>query len=330
MSDARWMDYALRLGRRALGTTAENPPVGCVIVRDERVLGVGWTQPGGRPHAETEALAMAGEAARGATAYVTLEPCVHHGRTGPCAEALARAGISRVVTALEDPDPRTSGGGHAILRKTGVEVVTGIGAREARRDLAGFFTRIAKKRPQVILKIAVSADGKIAAAPGSRTDITGPEVRARVHLLRAECDAILVGMDTVLTDDPGLTCRLPGLEQRSPQPFVLSRTRNLPLGSKLAARATVLRGTIPGAMVELGRLGINRLLVEGGAKIAKSFVEAGLVDEFHLFRSPREIGPSGVDALAGLTLQSALSPFVLRQEETLGADRLTVYEKRRT
>lgn len=328
MSDARWMDYALRLGRRALGTTAENPPVGCVIVKDDRVLGVGWTQPGGRPHAETEALTMAGEAARGATAYVTLEPCAHHGRTGSCAEALSRAGISRVVTAIEDPDTRTAGGGHEILRRSGLTVETGLKADGAKRDLAGFLTRTTKKRPQVILKLAVSADGKIAGAPGIRSDITGVEVRNRVHLLRAECDAILVGMDTVVTDDPELSCRLPGMEGRTPQPFVLSRTRNLPPGSKLAARATVLRGTIHEALAELGKNSINRLLVEGGAKIAKSFLDAGLVDEFHLFHSPKEIGPQGVDALAGLSLESVLSGFTMVEEETLGNDQLSVYEKR--
>ncbi len=327
MSDARWMDYALRLGRRALGNTAENPPVGCVIVKEDRLLGVGWTQPGGRPHAETEALAMAGEGVRGATAYVTLEPCAHHGRTGPCAEALVHAGVARVVTAIEDPDPRVSGGGHAILRKEGVTVTAGVQAGEAPRDLRGFLTRITKKRPQVILKLGISADGNIAAAAGQRTDITGPEVRARVHLLRAQCDAILVGMDTVLTDDPELTCRLPGLEQRSPKPFVLSGTRDLPLGSKLAARgAVVLRGTIQEALGQLGKNGINRLLVEGGAKIARSFLEAGLVDEFQLFRAPREIGPQGIAALAGLSLETAFSAFTLIEQEMLGADRLTVYE----
>ncbi|MGH6853882.1 MAG: bifunctional diaminohydroxyphosphoribosylaminopyrimidine deaminase/5-amino-6-(5-phosphoribosylamino)uracil reductase RibD [Aestuariivirga sp.] len=323
------MDYALRLGRRALGTTAENPPVGCVIVKDGRLLGLGWTASGGRPHAETEALEMAGEADRGATAYVTLEPCAHHGRTGPCAEALVRAGISRVVTAIEDPDPRTSGGGHLILRQAGIAVETGLKAKEASRDLAGFLTRIIKKRPQVILKLAISADGKIAASLGSRTDITGLEVQNRVHLLRAQCDAILVGMETVLVDDPELGCRLPGLEQRSPKPFVLSRSRNLPPGSKLVARgATVLRGTIPEALAELAKEGINRLLVEGGAKVARSFLETGLVDDIHLFRSTRKIGPQGVDALAGVTLEKALMPFVLFEQETLGADSLSVYERR--
>ena len=327
--DARWMDVALRLGRRALGTTAENPAVGCVIVNEGRVLGVGWTRPGGRPHAETEALRMAGEAARGATAYVTLEPCAHHGRTPPCAEALAQAGIAQVVSAIEDPDPRVSGGGHAILRKAGIAVEVGVGAAEARRDLAGFLTRIISKRPQVILKLALSADDKIAAGPGQRTAITGPESAARVHLLRAQCDAILVGMGTVVADDPGLTCRLPGLEQRSPRPFVMSRSRDLPPHSRLAKRgAEVLRGPVAEALAELGQRGINRLMVEGGARLARSFIDVGLVDEVQLFRALLVIGPSGVAAMAGLPLEQALQPFALGDEETLGTDRLTVYERR--
>jgi diaminohydroxyphosphoribosylaminopyrimidine deaminase/5-amino-6-(5-phosphoribosylamino)uracil reductase len=325
--DRRWMDYAARLGRRALGTTAENPPVGCVIVKEDRVIGVGWTRPGGRPHAETEALAMAGEAARGATAHVTLEPCAHHGRTPPCAEALVKAGVARVVSALEDPDPRVSGGGHAILRAAGIAAETGIGADEVRHDLAGFFTRIVKKRPYVALKLAVSADGKIAASAGERTPISGPEVQARVHLMRAQSDAILVGMDTVLADDPELACRLPGMEGRSPQPFVLSNSRELPPASKLAARgAEVLRGGVAAALASLAGRGVNRLMVEGGAKTARGFVEAGLVDEIHLFRAPLVIGPQGVDALAGLGVNEVVKAFRLAQEEVLGADRLTVYE----
>ncbi|WP_421696723.1 bifunctional diaminohydroxyphosphoribosylaminopyrimidine deaminase/5-amino-6-(5-phosphoribosylamino)uracil reductase RibD [Aestuariivirga sp.] len=323
------MDYALRLGRRALGTTAENPNVGCVIVRDGRLLGLGWTQPGGRPHAETQALRMAGEAARGATAYVTLEPCAHHGRTGPCAEALVQAGIARVVTAIEDPDPRVSGGGHAILKRAGVTVQTGLGAEVARRDMAGFLTRITKHRPEVILKMAFSADGKIAGGIGQRTAISGAEARARVHLLRAQCDAILVGMGTVRADDPELTCRLPGLSQRSPVPFVLSRHGSLPPGSHLARRgAEVLRSSVPEVLAELGGRGINRLMVEGGARVARSFLEAGLVDQFHLIRSAVTLGPQGVDGLAGLPLDQALQPFNVLEQEMLGADLLTVYEAR--
>lgn len=325
-SDRRWMDYALRLGRRALGTTAKNPPVGCVIVKEGRVVGIGWTQAGGRPHAEAVALATAGEGARGATAYVTLEPCSHHGRTPPCAEALVRAGIARVVASIEDPDPRVSGRGIAHLRDAGIDVDIGHGAGEARRILAGFLTRIVKHRPQVILKLAVSADGKISSGPGLRTAITGPEVWARVHLMRAECDAILIGMDTVLADNPSLACRLPGMEQRSPKPFVLSRGRDLPPGSKLAARgAEILRRPISEALADLGRRGINRLMVEGGARTARAFLEAGVVDEFHLFKASRQLGPAGVDALAGLRLDTALSCFRLVEEEVLGDDRLSVY-----
>jgi diaminohydroxyphosphoribosylaminopyrimidine deaminase/5-amino-6-(5-phosphoribosylamino)uracil reductase len=324
------MGYALRLGRRALGTTAENPNVGCVIVKDERVAGIGWTQPGGRPHAETEALGMAGEAARGATAYVTLEPCAHHGKTGPCAEALVRAGIARVVTAIEDPDPRVSGGGHAILERAGIAFESGLMAEEARGDMAGFLNRITRNRPQVILKMAFSADGRIASGVGQRTAISGPEAKARVHLLRSQCDAILVGMGTVLADDPELTCRLPGLEHRSPLPLVLSRTGELPLNCHLARRhAQVLRGSVQGVVAELGRRGINRLMVEGGARVARSFLEAGLVDQFHLIRSPRALGPEGVDGLAGLALDQALQPFAPIEQETLGSDLLTVYEARR-
>lgn len=328
-ADARWMDYALRLGRRALGTTAENPNVGCVIVKDGRVAGIGWTQPGGRPHAETQALKMAGEAARGATAYVTLEPCAHHGKTGPCAEALAAAGIARVVTAIEDPDPRVSGGGHAILARAGIAFESGLMAEQARRDMAGFLMRIIKKRPQVILKMAFSSDQKIAGGIGQRTAISGPEAKARVHLLRAQSDAILVGMGTVLADDPELTCRLPGLEHRSPLPFVLSRTGELPPQSHLARKgAEVLRGDLAGLLADLGARGINRLMVEGGARVARSFLEAGLVDQFHLIQSPKALGAEGVDGLAGLPLDQALQPFTMIEQEKLGSDLLTVYEAR--
>lgn len=323
------MDLALRLGRRALGTTAENPNVGCVIVNGGRLVGVGWTQPGGRPHAETEALKMAGDTARGATAYVTLEPCAHHGRTGPCAEALVHAGIARVVCAIGDPDPRVSGGGFAILRRAGVTVETGLSAEEARRDMAGFLTRIQKKRPQVILKMAFSADGKIAAGPGKRTAISGPEAKARVHLLRAQCDAILVGLGTVRADDPELTCRLPGLHNRSPRPFVMSRHGQLPPASHLAKRgAELLRGSVGQVTADLAQRGINRLMVEGGARVARSFLEAGMVDQFHLIRSPMTLGPDGVDGLAGLTLERALQPFRVVEQEKLGSDLLTVYEAR--
>jgi len=348
------MDYALRLGRRALGTTAENPPVGCVVVRDGRVLGVGWTQSGGRPHAETEALKMAGNAAKGATAYVTLEPCAHHGRTPPCTEALAMAGIARVVTAIEDPDPRVSGAGHAILKASGIIVETGLCADQTKRDLAGFLTRVAKKRPYVTLKIGVSADGKIAAGPGQRTAITGPEVKSRVHLMRAQSDAILVGLSTVLIDDPDLTCRLPGMEARSPIRIVADTRLSIPSKAKLVKTAeqvpvwilsTRKGGVSAGitvidckqtpngwvdftdAMEVLAKRGINRLLVEGGSHISQSFLEADLVDEVQLFQSPTVIGPQGIDAIADMPLSTLEMRFKPTQKEVLGTDTLTVYER---
>jgi len=348
------MDYALRLGRRALGTTAENPPVGCVVVKDGRVLGVGWTQPGGRPHAETEALKMAGGAAKGATAFVTLEPCAHHGRTPPCAEALVDAGVARVVTALEDPDSRVSGGGHTILKAAGITVETGIGAEEAKRELAGFLTQIHKKRPYVILKIGVSADGKIAAGPGQRTSITGEEVKARVHLMRAQSDAILVGLSTVLIDDPELTCRLPGMEARSPIRIVADSRLSIPSKAKLVKTAELVpvwilstrkggvsagitvidcKQTASGwvdladAMKQLGERGINRLLVEGGSHISQSFLEADLVDEVQLFQSPTVIGSQGIDAIADTPLSTLDERFNSTHKEVLGTDTLTVYER---
>jgi diaminohydroxyphosphoribosylaminopyrimidine deaminase/5-amino-6-(5-phosphoribosylamino)uracil reductase len=353
-ADLRYMDYAARLGQRALGTTAENPPVGCVIVKDARVVGVGWTQPGGRPHAETEALAIAGEAARGATAYVTLEPCAHQGRTGPCAEALVAAGIARVVTAFEDPDPRTAGKGHAILREAGIEVETGIGAHAARTALAGFFNRIVKKRPQVILKLALSADGKIAEGKGKRTTITGPLAQARVHLTRAQCDAVLVGLSTVLADDPELTVRLPGLEDRSPIRVIADTRLSIPSHVKLVKTAMQIpvwllatrAGSVGDGIVvidcrqgkdgwvdmrdalkRLAQRGINRLLVEGGAHIARSFLEANLVQRVELYRAPMELGGQGVDAFAGLDWRRVSRRFRVIAEERLGVDTLTVYEK---
>lgn len=270
---------------------------------------------------------MAGAGASGATAYVTLEPCAHHGRTGPCADALVRAGVSRVVTALTDPDPRVSGGGHAILASARIALETGVQAPQARADMAGFLSRITRGRPQVILKLAVSADGRIAAGAGQRTPISGPEAGARVHLLRSQCNAIMVGMGTVLADDPELTCRLPGLEHRSPQPFVLTTSDSLPARARLARRgAEIVRGPIIDVLSDLGGRGHNVLLVEGGAQVARQFLEAGLVDVFQLIRSPDNLGPAGVEALAGLSLDEALQPFVLTEQETLGRDLLSVYE----
>src|SRR5947207_3648663 len=242
------MRAALALGRRGLGTVWPNPAVGCVIAKEGRVVGRGWTQPGGRPHAETEALARAGEAARGATLYVTLEPCCHWGRTPPCADALIAAGLRRVVVALEDPDPRVAGGGLARLRAAGIGVEVGLGAAEAAEINAGFVNRVRLGRPLVTLKLATSLDGRIATASGESRWITGPAARERAHLLRATHDAILVGTDTVLADNPQLTCRLPGLAGHSPLRVVLDRQLRIPPSARLLADAR----QVPTWIVTLG------------------------------------------------------------------------------
>src|SRR6201746_1212390 len=267
-ADQRFMALALALGRRGQGRTWPNPAVGAVIVKDGIIVGRGWTQPGGRPHAEPEALQRAGEAARGATLYVTLEPCSHIGKSPPCADAIIAAGITRVVSAIEDPNPEVAGQGHAKLRAAGISVDVGLCAAEAAHDHAGHFRRIRDQRPHVILKLAVSADDRIGAAGRRPVAITGEAARTRVHLLRAQCDAILVGIGTVRADDPLLTCRLPGMETRSPVRVVLDRALRLPGSSKLvhSARETplwVMTSTLaeaPAAM-KLGAAGAQVLRV---------------------------------------------------------------------
>jgi diaminohydroxyphosphoribosylaminopyrimidine deaminase / 5-amino-6-(5-phosphoribosylamino)uracil reductase len=362
-ADQRFMQLALTLGRRGQGRTWPNPAVGAVVVKDGVILGRGWTQPGGRPHAETEALSRAGEAARGATLYVTLEPCSHVGKTPPCADAIISAGIARVVSAIEDPNPKVAGEGHAKLRAAGIKVDVGLGAAEAAHDHAGHFRRVRDGRPHVILKLAVSTDDRIAAAGHKPVAITGETANARVHLLRAQCDAVLVGIGTVLSDDPLLTCRLPGMEARSPVRVVLDRALRIPGNSRLvgsarqtplwvmaseladapaamklgAAGAHVMRlppTAAPGldltnVLHQLAEGGITRLLVEGGARVASSFVSAGLVDEFWLLRGAGAIGADGVSALDALPLSelTGSSSFRQRASETLQQDTLTIYER---
>jgi diaminohydroxyphosphoribosylaminopyrimidine deaminase/5-amino-6-(5-phosphoribosylamino)uracil reductase len=361
-SDRRFMQLALTLGRRGQGRTWPNPAVGAVIVRDGVIVGRGWTQPGGRPHAEPEALRRAREAARGATLYVTLEPCSHFGKSPPCADAVIAAGIERVVTAIEDPNPEVAGQGHARLRAAGISVDVGLCAAEAARDHAGHFRRIRDHRPHVILKLAVSPDDKIGAAGGKPIAITGEAARNRVHLLRAQSDAILVGIGTVLADDPLLTCRLPGMETRSPVRIVLDRNlrisaasqlvrsaRETPLwviGSELAEAAAAMRLGAAGAQVirmpangrgidlpavlhALAERGITRLMVEGGSRVASSFVAADLVDEIRLFRGTEAIGQGGVDALDALPLSKITQSQVFRvhDSETFDSDTLTIYER---
>jgi diaminohydroxyphosphoribosylaminopyrimidine deaminase / 5-amino-6-(5-phosphoribosylamino)uracil reductase len=363
-ADRRFMQLALTLGRCGLGRTWPNPAVGAVVVKDGIIVGRGWTQPGGRPHAEVEALRRAGEASRGATLYVTLEPCSHVGKSPPCADAVIAAGISRVVSAIEDPNPLVAGQGYAKLRAAGITVETGLGAREAAHDHAGHFRRIRDKRPHVILKLAVSSDDRIAAAGHKPVAITGEAARTRVHLLRAQCDAILVGIGTVLSDDPLLTCRLPGMAARSPVRVVLDSALRIPAESRLmhsarqtplwlvasetAEAASAARLGAAGAQVirlapglgatgldlaavlhALAERGITRLLVEGGSRVAAAFVAAGLADEIWLLRGPDAIGEGGVAALDAMPLAAITqSPaFKLRASETLDKDTLTVFER---
>ena len=235
--DRRFMALALTLGRRGLGRTWPNPAVGAVIVKDGVIVGRGWTQTGGRPHAEVEALRRAGAAASGAILYVTLEPCSHYGQSPPCADAIVAAGVARVVSALEDPNPKVAGTGHERLRAAGITVEVGLCADEARRDHAGHIRRICDGRPHVMLKLAISADGKVGAAGRKPLAITGPEVRDRVHLLRAQNDAIMIGIGTALADDPLLTCRLPGMAKYSPVRIVADSMLRLPVNSRLVRGA---------------------------------------------------------------------------------------------
>src|SRR3954466_6343045 len=363
-ADRRFMELALALGRRGQGRTWPNPAVGAIVVKDGIIVGRGWTQPGGRPHAEPESLRRAGEAARGATLYVTLEPCSHVGKSPPCADAIIAAGILRVVSAIEDPNPEVAGQGHAKLRAAGIVVDIGLGAAEAAHDHAGHFRRIRDQRPLVILKLAVSADDKIAAAGRKPVAITGEVAKTRVHLLRAQCDAILVGIGTVLADDPLLNCRLPGMEARSPVRVVLDRALRISGTSKLvhsarqtplwvmasdlaeapaaaklgAAGAQVMRVAataqppgldLPAVLRALSDKGITRLMVEGGSRVAASFVAGGLVDEVWVLRGPEAIGTDGIPALDALPLSALTgSPaFKTRASESLGKDTLTIYER---
>ena len=354
-ADQRFMELALALGRRGLGNTWPNPAVGAVVVKDGVILGRGWTQPGGRPHAETEALKRAGRAARGATLYVTLEPCSHHGKTPPCVDAIVRAGIVRVVSALDDPNPEVAGNGYAHLRERAITVDTSICEAEAARAHAGHVQRMRDGRPHALLKLAVSSDGKAGAAGRKPVGITGEAARTLVHMMRAQSDAIMVGVGTVLADDPHLTCRLPGMMERSPVRVVLDARLRVPLSTSVIATARevptwVVGGTQASQMAEdilkakgvevlraeakdgrfdleavlklLGERGITRLMVEGGPTVAASFAKAGLVDEFALFRSNKVVGVDGIGALEGMALSELTDGMKRLSSETIGADTL--------
>ena len=362
--DRRMMAAALRLGRRNLGQTHPNPAVGCIIVKtedDERVIvGRGWTAVGGRPHAEREALTVAGAAAKGATAYVTLEPCAHQGRAKPCSDALVAAGVARVVTALEDPDPRTAGKGHALLKEAGIAVTTGVLAEEAALAHSGHVNRVTKGRPHVTLKLAISADGMIGRRAGERMIVTGKAAFDIVHMMRTEFDVVMIGIGTALIDDPRLTVRLPGLEKRSPARIILDASARLPLTSPLlqsasevplfvftgpdvsatnvaaliAAGAQVIPVAaaaggldLPEVLGQLAKDGYTRVLAEGGSEVASSLVAGDLLDEVVIFRAPVVVGPDGVRALGGTALSAVERSPRYRQIDmtTVGEDVMRRY-----
>jgi diaminohydroxyphosphoribosylaminopyrimidine deaminase/5-amino-6-(5-phosphoribosylamino)uracil reductase len=313
------MAEAIALGEAARGSTAPNPNVGCVIVADGAIVGRGATRPGGRPHAEAVALKQAGKAAKGATLYTSLEPCAHRSTRGPtCSSLIAKAGIARVVAAIEDPDPRTAGQGFAMLRDAGVQVKKGIGADDARRSMAGFLTRLGLGRPRITLKLALSIDGKIALPSGESKWITGEDARAHVHLERAHSDMILVGRGTYLADLPRLEVRLPGLEDRSPRRALLTRGEAVDGWETLSSPQDVHR-----------LHDVNDLLVEGGSATATAFLTADLVDRILIYRAPILVGEGkssfgyiGLDAIADAHHRWAPS-----DGRSLGVDRLEVYER---
>lgn len=358
------MQAALLLAARGLGRVVPNPAVGCVIAREGRVVGRGWTQPGGRPHAETEAVGRAGAAARGADAYVTLEPCAHHGQTPPCAEALIAAGIARCSVALQDPDKRVAGRGIALLREAGVAVDVGLCAEAAETLNAGYFMCQRSGRPLVTLKLATSLDGRIATKSGDSRWITGPAARARAHLLRACHDAVLVGSGTAVADDPHLDVRLPGMAAWAPLRIVVDGRLRLPLTHDLVARAgaqpTLLvtraavdparRDAFTAAGVEvatveedaegrlslsavlqaLGTRGLTRVLVEGGGHIAAALMRGGLVDRVVWFHGSQVIGGDGMPAVAGFGVERlAEAPgFAFVSRQRVGDELMTSYARR--
>ncbi|MEN3791257.1 bifunctional diaminohydroxyphosphoribosylaminopyrimidine deaminase/5-amino-6-(5-phosphoribosylamino)uracil reductase RibD [Fulvimarina sp. MAC3] len=364
-TDERFMAAAIRLGFRHAGLTGTNPSVATLIVRDDgngpRIVGRGITARGGRPHAEAQALREAGELARGATAYVTLEPCAHHGRTPPCAEALVASGVARVVSAAADPDPRVDGKGHAILLAGGLSVTPRVMAADAASDLSAYLTRHASNRPQVTLKMALSPDGMIGRKGHGQVFITGPVANRQTHLERARHDAILVGMGTVREDDPGLDCRLPGLEARSPRRIVLDpdltihperalvqSARRTPLTivargdtdpskreALMAAGADFVacdlvpgtgRVALPELMEDLGATGIQSILVEGGATVGESFLDADLVDRLILVEGETVVGEGGIEA--PIDVAAGKRRFRLTERLRLGGDHWFEFERR--
>ena len=362
------MRAALGLARRALGRVWPNPAVGCVIVQYDgdgqtigRVVGRGWTQPGGRPHAETQALDRAAEEARGATAYVSLEPCSHHGETPPCTRALVAAGVARVVSALEDPDPRVAGQGLAQLKEAEIEVTAGVCADAASEVNAGYLLRQRSGRPLITLKLATTLDGRIANSRGESRWITGEESRAHAHLVRATQDAVMVGVGTVVADDPHLDCRLSGLEDRSPVRVIVDSRLRTPLTSKLVATAgsrptwmltsvggdpvrikafadlgvelleasvgADLHPSLVDAVELLGQRGLTRLMVEGGSRLSGALIRSNLIDRVLWYRAGSIMGDDGIPAVSayGAEELSAIRRFKRGPVRPLGEDLLETY-----
>lgn len=361
-ADSRYMRLAIDLGKRGLGRVWPNPAVGCVIVRGDVIVGRGWTQPGGRPHAEVRALAQAGEAARGATAYVSLEPCAHTGKTPPCAGALISAGVARVVTALTDPDPRVSGKGHAMLRAAGIELREGVEGAQAALANAGFLLRVRKGRPMVTLKLALTLDGRIATATGVSRWITGPQARRAVHLLRARHDAVIVGAGTARADDPDLRVRELGVAHQpvrmvadsrlgvsvsgrlgrtaraspvwmlhGPQAPLTARNDWQRAGGTLVSGCNDALGRldIAHALQQLGARGITRLFCEGGGGLAASLMREGLVDEMMVFSAGHVFGADGTAGLGGLGVTTiGPHPFRLLGARPCGDDLMHHWRRR--
>ncbi len=365
-ADETFMGIALAMARRGLGRTWPNPAVGAVLVAPGdpgEVIARGWTMPGGRPHAETVAIERAGGRARGATLYVTLEPCAHTGRTPPCTEAIIAAGVARVVCGMRDPDPRVSGRGLEALRAAGIEVQTGVLEERAQRVSLGHVLRVTAGRPLVTLKLAVGADGLVPRGDGGPTWITAETARAHGHLLRARHDAIAVGRGTVEADDPTLTCRLPGMEERSPVRVVLdSRARVSPTSKLLESAGTIplwlfcaedapqsARARIGAAggrifavgrdangmlnltsvLETLGDHGITRLLIEGGPHLAASFLEAGFIDEAMIFQGKEDVGPGGLNPFVngGLDRLTEHGGLAVCAERNLGSDTMILWKR---
>lgn len=366
-TDTAYMRAALALARRGLGNVAPNPSVGCIVVQyngcpEGLIVGRGWTQPGGRPHGETQALTQAGDAASGATVYVTLEPCAHHGETPPCAEALIAAGVKRVVVACRDPDPRVDGGGIAALQNAGLDVVMDVGRHEAEILNQGFFERLSSGRPFVTVKTATTLDGKIATRSGDSQWITAAVARAAGHGLRATHDAVLIGSGTVRSDDPHLTCRLPGMANRSPIRVVLDGHLSTPLTAKLVSTARETptwiitlegsdknrrvayrdagveiieveadsdgRPSVTAALQALGARGITRLLVEAGGRLVAGFFRVGMVDRLVWYRAPMVIGGDGISAAAAFGVDTLAEAPIFRRTDCrdAGGDLIETYD----